>query len=280
MIQFWEIKKLFSKPKTLDYKKHGFLSGNARGIPIPVVTPMSNCTQCKKCEEICPTSAIKIQNKTQVQIDYSKCTQCGYCSKICPDQTMQNSQITHLYGFHKDEFIFSFHEKGVDTTYPKMPSQNVADFRTLTNEKGFTYREVAAGGNNSSEYELNASFNNVFDSESEGIRVVSSPKHGDAVVFTGPVSKHMEDPLQTAWDCTTSPKVLIALGTEATSGGLFKQGRLPQTPDFYILGDPPRPDVMIQGFRFLLGKLKNYNLRNIISDKLTLLKGLKHESLK
>jgi NADH:ubiquinone oxidoreductase subunit B-like Fe-S oxidoreductase len=52
------------------------------------------------------------------------------------------------------------------------------------------------------------------------------------------------------------PKALIATGTEAVSGGIYPLGKLPATPDLYIGGDPPRPDVMINGFRYLMGKWK------------------------
>ncbi|MCX8000486.1 MAG: hydrogenase-4 subunit G, partial [Leptospiraceae bacterium] len=56
---------------------------------------------------------------------------------------------------------------------------------------------------------------------------------------------------------------LIACGTEAIMGGVFKQGKLPKNPDLYIAGDPPRPDVVIQAFRYLMGRLEFYFQREL-----------------
>ncbi|MEW6170289.1 MAG: RnfABCDGE type electron transport complex subunit B [Candidatus Omnitrophota bacterium] len=41
------------------------------------------CIACKKCETVCPTSAIKVINNLAV-IDYNKCISCGKCVEVCP----------------------------------------------------------------------------------------------------------------------------------------------------------------------------------------------------
>lgn len=251
-----EILNVFRKKKVMDFNSATYVHPNQRGIPTPTKEMQSGCGTCKLCEIDCPTKAIERKGIDELHIDYGKCLQCGQCVTICPDGKLTNSGFIYVIALHREEF-YTQYKKGVKETPPILPSsltENQKRFRKLTQKRGFLYREVAAGGNNTVESELNASFNSVFDSEREGIRCVASPKHADAIVFSGPVSQNMEAPLQTAWDVMSEPKALIACGTEAVSGGLFPKGKLPQEPDLFISGDPPRPDVILQGFRLLLGR--------------------------
>ncbi|TGL75597.1 4Fe-4S dicluster domain-containing protein [Leptospira jelokensis] len=251
-----EILNFFRKKKGMDFDSAVFVHPNQRGIPTPTKAMLSGCGSCKLCEIECPTKAIERKGEGELLIDYGKCLQCGQCVTICPDVKLANSGFTYVIALHREEF-YTHYKNGVLEKSPNLPltlSENQKRFRNLTQKRGFLYREVAAGGNNTVESELNASFNSVFDSEREGIRCVASPKHADAIVFSGPVSQNMAAPLETAWDVMSEPKALIACGTEAVSGGLFPKGKLPQDPDLYISGDPPRPDVILQGFRLLLGR--------------------------
>ncbi len=41
------------------------------------------CIKCKKCENNCPTKAIKVKDNLP-QIDYDLCIDCGTCATVCP----------------------------------------------------------------------------------------------------------------------------------------------------------------------------------------------------
>lgn len=252
---FYEIKNLLTRSMTLNYNKAIPTNANARGIPVPLKGKEANCSKCKECEVLCPTKAITVKSDREISFDYGRCLHCGLCADVCPDKVLENSGFVYVMAFNKDEFKINYKE-GEFTPQDFPIPENVTKFQKLTGKKGFTYREIAAGGNNTVECELNASFNNVFDSEGMQARSVASPKHADAIVFSGPVSKNMAVPLAIAWDCMPEPKALIANGTEAISGGLFEQGELPKTPDLFIGGDPPRPDIMINAYRMLMGVFK------------------------
>jgi Ni,Fe-hydrogenase III small subunit/Pyruvate/2-oxoacid:ferredoxin oxidoreductase delta subunit len=251
-----EIKNIFSKHTSLNFDVLSPLSKNARGIPVPSkVMALQGCRNCKSCEDHCPTKAIQVESESTFHIDYGACLQCGICVNICPNDKLENSNFVYAFALNRDELKITYN-KG-DFIPKEFPiTEDVKKFQKLTKNRGFNYREVAAGGNNSVECELNASFNNVFDSEGWQIRSVASPKHADAIVYSGPVSENMTKPLQIAWDTMPEPKALIANGTEAIMGGLFTEGKKPKTPDLFIAGDPPRPDVMIQAFRYLMGKFQ------------------------
>jgi Ni,Fe-hydrogenase III small subunit/formate hydrogenlyase subunit 6/NADH:ubiquinone oxidoreductase subunit I len=252
----FEFKNFITKKNVLNFDKVSFVHANNRGIPTPTKNMENGCGACSECESNCPTKAIQRSGSDRLDLDYGKCLQCGICVEVCPEGKLRNSGFIYTIALHREEFYTSYQNGKMDKNSQSnfTLSENQRQFRDLTKKRGFLYREVAAGGNNTVESELNASFNSVFDSEREGIRCVASPKHADAIVFSGPISEQMEGPLQTAWDVLSEPRALIACGTEAVSGGLFPKGKIPKEPDLYISGDPPRPDVILQGFRLLIGR--------------------------
>ena len=270
----YEIKNLFKRHTTMDFDKASPVNQNARGVPVPSkAATVATCKSCKACETNCPTKAIEVKSDIELNFDYGACLQCGICVNICPSQKLENSGLVYAFTFNREELKISY-VKG-DFVPKEFPTpENVGVFQKLTKTRGFNYREVAAAGNNSVEWELGASFNNFFDSEGQMVRSVASPKHADAVLFSGPVSENMAGPLQTAWDCMPEPKALIAAGTEAVSGGIFPMGKRPKEPDLFIGGDPPRPDVMINAFRFLMGQFK-YSFQFALKDRIAKLRETK-----
>ena len=82
-------------------------------------------------------------------------------------------------------------------------------------------RQVDAGSCNGCELEIHALNNPYYDVERFGIHFVASPRHADALLVTGPVSRHMETALLRTWRATPSPKLVIAAGTCACTGGEF-----------------------------------------------------------
>lgn len=271
MISFYEITKLFSKHSTLDYDKASSSNPNARGIPVPSgFSKSSDCSSCKACEKLCPTKAIRLGVRSEIRFDYGACNQCGLCVEVCEKEILENSGFVYTFALNREELVINY--KGGSFEPEEFPvSPNVEKFRKLTSKRGFNFREIAAGGNNTVECEINASFNNVFDSESEGVRSVASPKHADAIIYSGPVSENMKEPLAIAWSVIPDPKALIANGTEAVSGGLFALGERPKEPDLFIAGDPPRPDVFINAYRLLMGRL-NFSFQKSLKKRFDFLR--------
>ena len=238
----------------MDWDNAALVHPKNRGIPTPTKKMLGGCNECASCITSCPTMAIEKKSNTLIQFDYGACIQCGECVSHCPDQKLKNSGFNYVFSKHRDDLVVNYEAGALVWKDTTEDSDNHKQFQKLTKSNGFLYREVAAGGNNSAECELNASFNSVFDSEREGVRCVASPKHADAIVYSGPISKNMEGPLNDAFAVIAEPKALIACGTEAISGGLFKLGKQPKVPDLFIGGDPPRPDVILQAFRYLMGR--------------------------
>jgi Ni,Fe-hydrogenase III small subunit len=121
-------------------------------------------------------------------------------------------------------------------------------------------RQVSAGGDNSTELELNAAGNVNFDMGRYGIEFVASPRHADGIVITGPISKNMAEPLQITYDATPSPKIIILAGTDAISGGIFEGSPAIDRKfieqnhiDLFVPGNPVHPLTFINGVLDLLG---------------------------
>jgi len=125
----------------------------------------------------------------------------------------------------------------------------------------YVYR-VDCGGCNGCEIEIFAALTPLFDVERFGIKVVSSPRHADVLVYTGSMTRSMRVPALRAYHATPDPKICVAYGACGCSGGIFHDlycvwgGADKIIPiDVYIPGCPPTPGATIFGFAMALGLL-------------------------
>src|SRR5439155_16767919 len=84
-------------------------------------------------------------------------------------------------------------------------------------------RHVDAGSCNGCEIEIAGAFGAVYDAERYGARLVASPRHADALLVTGVVTRNMAEPLRNTLAATPCPRVVIAVGDCACTGGVFAQ---------------------------------------------------------
>jgi Ni,Fe-hydrogenase III small subunit len=89
-------------------------------------------------------------------------------------------------------------------------------------KRSLKLRQVSAGGCNGCELELNATANVNFDLQRFGIEWVASPRHADALVLSGTLTRTMKDALRLAWDAMSEPRFVVAVGACAISGGLYE----------------------------------------------------------
>jgi Ni,Fe-hydrogenase III small subunit len=122
-------------------------------------------------------------------------------------------------------------------------------------------RHVDSGSCNGCELEVASAFGPVYDVEQFGVRLVASPRHADALLVTGPVTRNMAVPLVKTWEATPAPKMVIALGDCACDCGVFRGGYGVQgavgdvvAVDVTVPGCPPEPDAIVGALRRLTGR--------------------------
>jgi len=125
--------------------------------------------------------------------------------------------------------------------------------------RSLAIREVAAGGCNGCELEVNAMAGVLYDMERYGLRIVASPRHADVLLVTGPVTRNMREALERTRACTPEPCWVVAAGDCALDGGVFKgsygvEGGVAEVMpvDLRIPGCPPTPAALLQGLLSLL----------------------------
>lgn len=122
-------------------------------------------------------------------------------------------------------------------------------------------RHVDAGSCNGCEVEIGSAFGPVYDAERYGVRLVASPRHADALLVTGPVTRNMAVPLRRTYEAVPAPKLVVAVGDCARNCGAFAGAYGVTGPvsdvvpvDLEIAGCPPRPEAIVDGVRKLTGR--------------------------
>jgi Ni,Fe-hydrogenase III small subunit len=120
--------------------------------------------------------------------------------------------------------------------------------------RGLSIRQVDAGSCNACELEIHALGNPYYDLERFGLRFVASPRHADALLVTGPVTRNMREALERTFAATPAPKWVIAAGQCARDGHVFRGsyavvgGVADVVPvDLHIPGCPPTPLALLKG---------------------------------
>ena len=218
----------------------------------PVISGNISEEEIKKAALICPVNAI---DKKSCSIDLGRCIFCKECFFKVPEKIKFTNDYRIATNTPEALIIRAGDENPVRLDETKIRNEIRKLFKG-----SLKLREVSAGGDNSCEMELAATGNVNFDFGRYGIEFVSSPRHADGIVITGPLTENMAEPLEIAYKATPSPKIIILAGTDAISGGIFvgspalnrkfiKENHI----DLYVPGNPVHPLTFINGVMDLLG---------------------------
>ncbi len=206
----------------------------------------------------CPSGALSLSGALPA-LDMGRCLFCGRCAETAPAGALRFSRDWRLAASRREDLILS---PGNDGPPHVEPTREVDGAFT----RSFKLRQVSAAGCGACEADLNVLGTIVFDLPRFGMDYTASPRHADALVISGTVPRNMHDALIKADRAISKPRVVIAVGACAVSGGVFapKEGQnSPQRNygaaehldvDLFIPGCVPHPYTILDGLLRFLGR--------------------------
>ncbi len=191
-----------------------------------------------------------------MSIDLGRCLFCAQCEGSCSCGVIKFQREYRLAARTQTDLVLRGQEMSLADALDKRMKKLFG--------RSLKLRQVSAGGCNACEADTNVLGTVVYDLGRFGIQFVASPRHADGLLITGPVTENMKLALEKTYDAVPDPKITIAVGACAISGGPYID--LPQVHngadkiipvDLYIPGCPPHPLTILDGLLRLLGRLKN-----------------------
>jgi Ni,Fe-hydrogenase III small subunit/ferredoxin len=243
------------------YRTMSYPAGPAPALPArfvgrPVLDSAKCATGCRTCMEVCPTGAITVgAEASQLCLDTGLCIFCRACAAACPRQAIAFSREHRLAAAKRKDLQ-------VGSEADRIPAAFNAKIQNLFG-RSLKLRQVSAGGCNACEADTNVLNTLAWDLGRFGIQFVAAPRHADGLLVTGPVSRNMEMALRKTYDAVPSPKIVIAVGACAVSGGLYHThaeahagvGEIIPV-DLFVPGCPPHPLTILDGLLRLLGRIE------------------------
>jgi Ni,Fe-hydrogenase III small subunit/ferredoxin len=207
---------------------------------------------------LCPAGAISADQANRVRVDQGSCILCGRCVQLRPD----------VFGWSAGPGSAALTRAGLvvpaDEETPEALAA-VADAlraRTRVLRRSVHLRHVDAGSDGSEEWEIMALLNPVYDIHRLGIFFTASPRHADVLLVTGAGANGMADSLRQTYEAMPSPKIVVAVGTDAVSGGIVSPSYATGSGigdivpvDVWLPGSPPSPFAILSALLLALGRL-------------------------
>lgn len=220
--------------------------------------PLLECAACGngRCPEgraDCPTSLIRDDANGRATLDLGACL-------FAPEEAVGSTGCGVRFS-HDYRMATSSAEALRSATHEVQLAQSLGAQMQRVFGRSLRLRSVVAGSCNGCEGELIALGNVVFDLARFGVEFVASPRHADGIVITGVVNRNMRHALQATYDAMPDPRLVIAVGACAASGGPFHGspeivGIPPSMAvHLWIPGCPPHPLTILDGLLRLLGRL-------------------------
>jgi Ni,Fe-hydrogenase III small subunit/formate hydrogenlyase subunit 6/NADH:ubiquinone oxidoreductase subunit I len=248
------LRRLFAGPETSDYPRTpAEFPERFRGRPTLDASRCSN--HLADCGSRVPSGLLARKEDGAPKLDLGACLFAPEEASACPEGGIR---------FSRDPRMASSTRSGLLT-----PTGEPERVRALNERmrhlfgRSLKLRSVVAGSCGGCEAELVALGNVIFDFQRFGIQFVASPRHADGMLITGVVNPNMRGAMERTYEAIPDPRLVIAVGACAISGGPFAIGDAagcgvpPEIPvNLYVPGCPPHPITILDGLLGLLGRLE------------------------
>jgi len=205
----------------------------------------------------CPTRAITSEVR-QARVDRGKCILCGRCVAQRPEDFAFDPD-TETAALRRDLLVVPGRDEdlaGLAELREEL-ARRVRAFR-----RSIHVRHLDCGSDGTEEWEIAALTNPIYDIQRLGVFFTASPRHADLLLVTGAGAAGMLGPLRETYEAMPAPKVVVAVGSDAASGGLFAgtyatRGGIGDeiAADVFIPGSPPSPFSIMHGILLAIGLL-------------------------
>jgi Ni,Fe-hydrogenase III small subunit/ferredoxin len=228
----------------------------ARFRGLPAIDAARCIDGCESCMAACPTGALARGPDGKPRIDLGSCLFCADCVSACPKGAIAFTNDYRLATRTREALVVG--EDGLRR------AEALGEKLRRRLGRSLRLRQVSAGGCNACEADANVLSTVGWDMGRFGIQFVASPRHADGLLVTGPVTRNMREALEKTYLAVPDPKIVIASGACAISGGLY--AGLPETcngvigiltVDLFVPGCPPHPLTLLDGLLRLIGRIRD-----------------------
>ena len=154
-------------------------------------------------------------------MDRGRCILCGECVRVAPER-FRFADAYETAARRRGALVVARGRLPRRCAAARVPGRAASALR-----RSIHVRHIDCGSDGAEEWEIQALWNPYYDIQRLGFFLTNAPRHADVLLVTGGVTTPMREPLQRTWEIMPWPKALVAVGSDACSGGLAAPGTSP-----------------------------------------------------